>query len=244
MIDTASNTLVGAPIAVGSFPQWVAVNPAGTRVYVANNGGNSLSVIDTASNTVVATVTGLNSPDGVVVSPDGARVYVANSGNGTVSVIDTTTNTIVGIPIFVGIGASGIAVTPAGAFLYVTQRNNPLSRNVTVISTATNTVVGSPIVVGGDPNGVAVNPAGTRVYVAGGGSGVSVIDTATNSVVATVPLTNAFAYGNFIGPGAAPPPPSVAPTSVPTMRESALALLAALLAFGGIVALRQRRGRR
>ena len=36
VIDTASNTVVGAPIAVGSLPFGIAVNPSGSRAYVVN----------------------------------------------------------------------------------------------------------------------------------------------------------------------------------------------------------------
>jgi YVTN family beta-propeller protein len=38
------------------------VNPAGTRVYVANHGSNSISVLDIATNTVTATVGVSGSP--------------------------------------------------------------------------------------------------------------------------------------------------------------------------------------
>src|SRR5262245_29628679 len=46
VLDTASNTVVGAPIPVGTGPRGVAVHPAGTRVYVANFGDNTVSVLD------------------------------------------------------------------------------------------------------------------------------------------------------------------------------------------------------
>ena len=39
---------------------------------------NTVSVIDTASNTVVTTVPVGTSPHGVAVTPDGKHVYVAN----------------------------------------------------------------------------------------------------------------------------------------------------------------------
>ena len=61
MIDTGSNTVTAA-VTVGARPYGVAVNPAGTRVYVTNWGANAVSVIDTASNTVTATVTVGTSP--------------------------------------------------------------------------------------------------------------------------------------------------------------------------------------
>ena len=46
--------------------------------YISNFTSNTVSVIDTASNTVTATVAVGTDPYGVAVSPDGARVYVTN----------------------------------------------------------------------------------------------------------------------------------------------------------------------
>ena len=49
--------------------------------YVANGGSNTVSVIDTATKTVVATVGVGSVPDGIAVTPDGTHVYVANSSS-------------------------------------------------------------------------------------------------------------------------------------------------------------------
>jgi len=185
VIDTATNTVVGSPVQVGHLPQAVAVNPAGTRVYVANsevnnNMNHTVSVIDTETNKVVSTITVGQNPRGVVVSPDGARAYVTNSNSNTVSVIDTATNTVVGAPIAVGFGPIGIAINPAGTRVYVANVNGA---NVSVIDTATNAVVGTAVRVGQCPYGIVVNPAGTRVYVLNSCSDtLSVIDAATNTV--------------------------------------------------------------
>ena len=147
--------------------------------YIANNGSN-VSVIDTASNTVVATVTVGANPYGVAVNPGGMRAYVANTNSNNVSVINTATNTVVAT-VAVGAAALGISINPAGTRVYVTN-----GVNVSVIDTATNTVVAT-VATGTSAYGVAVNPAGTRAYVANRGSdNVSVIDTATNTVIATV----------------------------------------------------------
>jgi YVTN family beta-propeller protein len=61
---------------------------------------NTLTVIDTATNAIVATVPVGRGPRGVAVSPDERRVYVALFGFGTaipggVAVIDATTNTVI-----------------------------------------------------------------------------------------------------------------------------------------------------
>jgi YVTN family beta-propeller protein len=73
----------------------IAVTPNGKYIYVSNQGSNSVSVLDTASNTNVKTVLVGTSPAGVAVTPDGAHVYVSNQGSNSVSVIDTASNTVV-----------------------------------------------------------------------------------------------------------------------------------------------------
>ena len=54
-----------------------------------------MSAIDTATNTVCATIAVGNSPFGIAITPDGATAYVTNNGGLTVSVIDTVTNAVV-----------------------------------------------------------------------------------------------------------------------------------------------------
>ena len=91
------NNTITATINVGQSPNGeIAVNPAGTMVYVVN--GNNVSVINTKINTVTATMPVGDAPSGIAIAPDGTKVYVANSGTfdipgNTVSVIDTSTNT-------------------------------------------------------------------------------------------------------------------------------------------------------
>ena len=75
------------------FLSAVAVTPDGKKVYVANNIDQSVSVIDTATNNVVATVTVGIRPTTVTIIPDGTQANVTNA-DGTVSVINTATDTI------------------------------------------------------------------------------------------------------------------------------------------------------
>jgi YVTN family beta-propeller protein len=57
-------------------------------------GAKSVSVINTTTNTVVATIGVGSEPVGVIISPDGAHAYVTNAGSNSVSVIDTSTNAV------------------------------------------------------------------------------------------------------------------------------------------------------
>ena len=98
---------------------------AAPSAYVANNGSSTVSVIDTASNTVTDTIpVGIN-PIGVAVSPDGSQVYVTNQcvsssncTNGTVSVIDAASNAVTDT-ITVGPFPQGDSVSPDGSRVYV-----------------------------------------------------------------------------------------------------------------------------
>ena len=86
--------------------------------YISNFASDTVSVIDTATNTVVATVPVGTRPYGVAVNPAGTFVYVTNQDSNNVSVIDTATNTVVAtVP--VGREPHGVAVNPAGTVAYV-----------------------------------------------------------------------------------------------------------------------------
>ncbi|WP_268240669.1 hypothetical protein [Streptomyces camponoticapitis] len=77
------------------------------RVYVTNAFSNSVSVISTATNAVLTTITVGNNPSGLAVSPNDTRAYVTNSGSNTVSVITIATNTTSSIT--AGTGPFGVA---------------------------------------------------------------------------------------------------------------------------------------
>lgn len=202
VIDTATNSLISI-IDVKGYPYGVAVNPTGEVVYVTSDYRNEdadysihgiVSVIDTATKTVTATIRVGKNPYGIAVNPDGTDVYVVNKYSNTISVVDTTTNKFKAtIPLGensysygygYSYGPGGIAITPDGRKLYVTINEDYDGSVVFVIDTSNNTITGK--VTGLDGlSGIAVNPTGTKVYVAGGHT-VSVIDTATNIVADTV----------------------------------------------------------
>jgi YVTN family beta-propeller protein len=175
-------------IDVGSQPADVAVSPDGATAYVVNQVDETVSVIDTATNTVTHTVTVGENPVAVAVSPNGSRVYVTNRFDDTVSVIDTAANAVIGT-IAVGFLPSGLALSPSGTILYVA---NSQDQTVMKINTSTQTVLAT-ISVSGFPDGVAVSPDGTRVYVTCEGVGgqqavgtLAVIETTNNTVIGAI----------------------------------------------------------
>jgi YVTN family beta-propeller protein len=79
---------------VGKTPTGIGVTPDGSRLYVANNSDNTVSVINTITNTVVKTISVGQNPQGVSITPDGKKVYVSCQQQG-ISIISTATNSVI-----------------------------------------------------------------------------------------------------------------------------------------------------
>jgi YVTN family beta-propeller protein len=68
IIDTATNTLEPVTIPVGESPFGIAITPDGAFAYVANFDDGTVSVIDTSTNSVVATVLLGGGPFGIAIA--------------------------------------------------------------------------------------------------------------------------------------------------------------------------------
>jgi len=165
IISSISNSVTKV-IPVGVAPTGVAVSPDGARAYVTNffgddptRGSNgTVSVLDTGSEEIVGTITVGSGPSVVAVSPDSHTIYVANECGatlpcdsrreiGSVSVIEAGTVTA---EIPVGRGAEGLAVTPDGGRVLVTNFCDDNAVNcdsnagsVSVIDAASKSIVGT-----------------------------------------------------------------------------------------------------
>jgi|GEM_PF-844928 len=188
-IAVATNT-VGTPVslAAGTAPSAVAVTPSGSGVYVTGIANNSVTHIDAATGTVVATIPVGGFPTGIAITPDGTRAYVANNTDGTVTPIDLTTDTPLAA-ISVGANPDAVAITPDGRSAYVI---NQADNSVSVIDVATNTVLTTIAGLSGTLEGIAINPAGSKAF--------AVDDTGAATPIA-IPANTAgpsFPVGNFL----------------------------------------------
>ena len=110
-------------------PFGAAVSPDGATLLVPEFGsftpyfvGNTVVVIDTATDTVTGTIVVDMQPEDVAFTPDGAYAFVTNAGGATVSVIDTASQVAVatvpcGTPFATFL--YGVAITPDGKLAYV-----------------------------------------------------------------------------------------------------------------------------
>ena len=139
------------PIAVG-------VNPTTNRIYVPNEAGSDVTIIDGLTLHPILVGVG-EGPAAIAVNPVTNKIYIANQFDGTVTVIDGATNHTTTIP--VGFLLFAMAVNPVTNKVYVVDFEG---NSVVVIDGVTLQTTTVPV--GMDPYAVAVNSATNKVYVA------------------------------------------------------------------------------
>ncbi|MFI7544826.1 beta-propeller fold lactonase family protein [Actinoplanes sp. NPDC049599] len=175
-------------------------------VWVANEGGHSLSVINAATNAVVTTVEGIEGPHNVQVAPDGTRVYAVSGHTSTVAALDAATYRLAAAATTAA-GPSHVVLTPDGQKAYVTNYD----AGTVSVYRADLTPAGS-ISLGGGPHGLRPSPDGATLVVANLKAGtVDLIDARTDTRTATVPVggpvvqvavspDNRYAYASITQP--------------------------------------------
>src|SRR5437899_212655 len=193
-LDLVGNSAI-TTVPVASLPIAVALSADETRLFVASYGASVLSVIDIASRSTITTIPLIARPLALALHPSGEKLYVLyDSTSDRVSVIDTTTNTLsTNLNNRPDVLASGLAVSPSGAELYVANSAMrsifdppPGSDLVTVINTAGVAPVAS-ISVGDQVSTVIFASQTNKAYVAAY-SHVKVIDPSSRSIVASIPV--------------------------------------------------------
>jgi YVTN family beta-propeller protein len=184
VIDSASRAVMGMLGLPSVGGAGLAVSRDGARAYVPVTG--ALLVFDTSTRSVVASISlGPGNGGGpVALSPDGTVVYVGAATG--LAVIDTTTESL--RTIIPGFSPEALAVRPDGAEVYAATGLGTPPGLIFVVEATTDTVAAT-IPVGTGPRAIAFAPDGAAAYVANfNSSDVSVIDTATRTVVATIAL--------------------------------------------------------
>ena len=101
-VINGTNNTVTATVAAQSEPTAVAVDPVTNSVYVANLNnncdssgacGNSVTVINGATNAVTATLPTDTEPYSVAINPVTGKVYIANIMGDDVTVVDAVSYT-------------------------------------------------------------------------------------------------------------------------------------------------------
>lgn len=153
---------------VGGPAHAIAINPAGTRLYVTRKDSKTyLRVYDASSFKLTKGVTLTSTaytPAGLAVSPNGATVWVHN---GRVSKINASNNSLIS-SLAVSGAPGGLAVSPDNATVYAVKQNGDGSDGIHVITAASNALART-INFGfadGAPKGIVLSPDGSVAWVA------------------------------------------------------------------------------
>jgi DNA-binding beta-propeller fold protein YncE len=172
-------------------PTGLAVDAAGTFLFVADSGNNCIRRVAIATGNVTTVANGTNffsNPQGVAIEATGQSLYVADTGFHRVRRVNVSTGAVTtlagsgvaGFSDSTGTSARfnnprGVAVDMTGRFLYVVDSTNNRVRQIVISSGAVTTLAGSGV--GGfvnsigvlasfkDPYGVAIDPSGMFLFV-------------------------------------------------------------------------------
>ena len=172
-----------------SEPFAIAISPDGTRAYVALVGSSQVAVVDTATNSVITTVSLGAAPTAIAVSKDGTRGYVATLGG--VTFLDLTHSTVsmaISVP---NLGPTDVALSADGQSLYVVDERR-LSTTL-IVNTNTGAYTGIPVAGVDNCTGISMTPDGSSAYLACNGY-VEVLATPTNTEVAQIALPDSGSY--------------------------------------------------
>jgi YVTN family beta-propeller protein len=174
-----------------------------SRLYVSNEDGQSVTVLDADSATVIETIAIGKRPRGLKLTADGSRLFVAVSGlpkcppsvpdeecaklerdlkADGIAVVDTATRKVMQV-LHAGSDPEQFALSRDGKRLFVANED---AATLSVVDVAGGAVA-QRVPVGREPEGVAVTPDGRWVLITNeSDNSVSIIDTGTLEIVKSV----------------------------------------------------------
>ena len=161
----------------------VVPTPDEKKLYVANIGSGSVTIVERATGKVTSVPTGAGA-EGVDVSPDGREVWVSNRAADNISILSVASDRILATLPSGGQVPIRLKFTPDGKQVLV---SNARSNRVVIFDAQTRQKTGE-VEVGSAPIGLLITPDGRRAFVANTDSHhVTVIDLSSRQVVKTFP---------------------------------------------------------
>jgi YVTN family beta-propeller protein len=163
----------------------LAISKDGERLFIACEASNSLIVLNTQSENILAEIAIGSQPHFVCLSPDGKKAYVSNRASDNVSVIDTKSN-LVHANISVGDEPHEMAITPDGKTLYVA---NAGTYDVSVVDLIAEKEI-KRLAASRGPWGVSMSHDGNSVYVSNNLSRFGEFRTSSKSEITEINTKN------------------------------------------------------
>ena len=168
----------------------MALDPEGSRLFVAALGNNTLEVIDLNAGTVTDKIKGLKEPQGVAYVPDANKLLVTNGDGDALDIYDAQTLTLLN-QVVLGDDPDNVRFDATTGYAYVGYgTGNESALGVVDVRTATKV---TDISLSGHPESFQLEDGGQRIFVnVPTARHIAVVDRNKGSVVETWPLSNAM----------------------------------------------------
>lgn len=180
----------------------IGINPAGTELYVANSGYNSVEVLNTTTNTFDASIPlpdGYGQPWFVEFTPDGSEAWILCKANNNIAVINTLTRAVSDTIPLTDYCPGGtlfeMAINNAGTKGYVSTRGG---LNLIVIDVQNKTVITTiENVASSQSSTVVITPDDSKILVGDNWNTphFQIIDAASNAITGNITLGDAAGSG-------------------------------------------------
>jgi YVTN family beta-propeller protein len=171
-------------IKVGLKPSGLAISQDGTKLYVANSGSGTVSIVNTDLFEVSSNVEIQGMPEEVIASSDNRSFYVFNKATGIISKWDSLSSDSKQF-LFMIKNPYSMAITPDESKILVVSR----TQNSLIIYNNIEKKYDSAVEVGAKPVSVVCAADGKTIYTLDAGDKrISIIDASTYKVVNTIEL--------------------------------------------------------
>src|SRR5579863_9711644 len=167
-------------VKVGANPIALTIDRAVNKIYVVNTGSGNISVIDGASDAVVATIPGEAHPYAIADNEATGTVYVTNTYSDAVTVIDVRTDSAHRLNVG---GADGIAIDSRTNTIFLTTYEDP---EIRIVDGATGAV--RKVKVGPHIWGIVFDDGSDSLYLAHTGTAEVVSLNEKTLAVHTIPV--------------------------------------------------------
>ncbi len=182
----SSAQYIETEVRVGFAPSDLFWNPISNKVYCANSGENSVSIIDGATNVVRATIGVADFPANFCLNPNANKVYCFCPEDGIVEVFDGWGDSIMA-RIRLGDYPHAGAFSVTSNKLYVARSD---IGTLTVLDGWSDSVIRHIRIARDEIRGLLWHPANNRLFAAG--DSVTIVDCEADRVAAGMHVTNTF----------------------------------------------------
>ena len=140
-------------LAVAPMTEGIAVRPVGSEVWVGSNDAGTVSVVDTESWKVVATISGFGMPYRIGFSPDGELAVVCDPKSDKIHIVDVVSRKVIGEVGELG-SPRGVTVASDNRTAFVTVADSQAVVAIDLVERRE--IMRVPVAV--SPDGVGYNP--------------------------------------------------------------------------------------